>query len=69
MDKFSLGFNIYRLLWQVIMRAGFDCHIKNICNKAVQQLNILKRIGINLKKAEDRELNPAEHLSVYLPMC
>jgi hypothetical protein len=26
MDKFSLGFNIYRLLWQVIMRAGFDCH-------------------------------------------
>jgi hypothetical protein len=28
----------------------FDCHIKNICKKAVQQLNILKRIGINLSK-------------------
>jgi hypothetical protein len=27
---------------------NFDCHIKNICKKAVQQLNILKRIGKNL---------------------
>ena len=29
---------------------NFDCHIKNICKKAVQQLNILKRIGKNLSK-------------------
>ena len=29
---------------------NFDYHIKNICKKAVQQLNILKRIGKNLSK-------------------
>ena len=29
---------------------NFDCHIKNIFKKAVQQLNILKRIGKNLSK-------------------
>jgi hypothetical protein len=29
---------------------NFDCHIKNICKKAVQQLNILKRMGKNLSK-------------------
>ena len=29
---------------------NFDCYIKNICKKAVQQLNILKRIGKNLSK-------------------
>ena len=29
---------------------SFDFHIKNICKKAAQQLNILKRIGKNLSK-------------------
>ena len=29
---------------------NFDCNIKNICKKAVQQLNILKRIRKNLNK-------------------
>jgi hypothetical protein len=29
---------------------NFDCHIQNICKKAVQQLNILKSIGKNLSK-------------------
>jgi hypothetical protein len=29
---------------------NLDCHIKNICKKAVQQLNILKRIDKNLSK-------------------
>ena len=28
----------------------FDCHIKNICKKAGQQLNVLRRIGKNLCK-------------------
>jgi hypothetical protein len=31
---------------------NFDCHIKNICKKAVQQLHILKRIGKNLSKCK-----------------
>jgi hypothetical protein len=29
---------------------NFDCHIKNICKKAVQQLYELKRMGKNLSK-------------------
>ena len=28
----------------------FDCHIQNICKKAGQQLNVLRRIGKNLCK-------------------
>ena len=31
-------------------KLNFDFHIKNLCTKAVQQLNILKRIGKNLNK-------------------
>jgi hypothetical protein len=40
------GAKIVKLLGvDIDFMVNFDCHIKNICKKAVQQLNILKRIG------------------------
>jgi hypothetical protein len=44
--------NIYYFvkIWRMKRKGVVDCHIKNICKKAVQQLNILKRIGENLSK-------------------
>ena len=31
-------------------KLNFECHISNICRKAAQQLNVLKRIGVFLSK-------------------
>ena len=41
---------VVKLLGDIDFMLNFDCHIKDICNKAFQQLNILKCIGKNLSK-------------------
>lgn len=42
--------NVKHLGVDIDFMLNFDNHIKTICKKAVQQLNILKRIGRNLCK-------------------
>ena len=42
--------NVKHLGVYIDFMLNFDNHIKTICKKAVQQLNILKRIGRNLCK-------------------